>query len=218
MDYEVYEKIRRGKANALRTLQEEELPWSWFVCYYITNDSGTAAELLRQAWKSTIEKLLSLHGCPMMSFKACLSEELYRLSDTALLCNDMFSSIPAPAISKEFDIFIEGFMKLEFRERRIYLLNRFGGLGNGEFSEIFKIPLYEAKEYLYSLERKARPAKSGGEFSDYFLISNEFKSTNKWLFENILLPDLFIKTLEHDYIICSYYPGIQPRLPQNPVF
>ncbi len=60
MDYEVYSKIKKGKINALRSLQETELPFAWFVCYSITGEASSAAELLRVSWRNTIGRLLKL--------------------------------------------------------------------------------------------------------------------------------------------------------------
>ena len=88
---------------------------------------------------------------------------------------------------------------MEHKERKIYLLNKLGDLSNGEFSELLDIPLYEAKEYLYALERKAHPRENGNAYFELMRLSGEFKGTNKRLFEQVTIPELFISTLEHDY-------------------
>ena len=201
MDYEVYSKIKKCNLSVLRDLQESELPWAYFVCYRMTKDVGTAAELLRKAWMETISMIVTLGGCPCDSFRSCLARELYRLCDTVpdVEDDDLFSSFEVPRIAKKFDFFIEKIDRMEHKERKIYLLNKLGDLSNGEFSEILDIPLYEAKEYLYALERKAHPRENGNAYFELMHLSNEFKGTNKRLFEQVTIPELFISTLEHDY-------------------
>lgn len=199
MDYEFYNKIRKGNLNALRDLQESELRWAFYVCYRITGSTGCAAALLRQAWKDTITMIVNLGGCPRDSFRVCLSKEIYRASETIPQPDEMFLSVPVPTLPSRFDSLIEEINRMEAKEKRIYLLNRFGDLGNGEFSEILEIPLYEAKEYLYGLEKKTHPRENGKAFMDYIALSNEFRGTNRRLFDDITLPELFISTLEHDY-------------------
>ncbi len=199
MEYEIYSKIKKGNINELRKLQAAELPWAWFVCCMLTKNTGSAAELLRTAWKNTILTIIDLGGCPKESFRVCFSEELYKSAKTNPNGDEMFASLPMPTLPQKFDFFIEEIHRMEQKEKLIYLLNKLGGLGNGEFAEILSIPLYEAKEYLYSLEKKVHPRKNVKEFSDYLILSNEFKDTGRRLFEHITLPELFISTLEHDY-------------------
>ena len=200
MDYELYNRIKKCNLSVLRDLQASELPWAYFVCYRMTKDVGTAAELLRKAWMETISMIVNLGGCPRDSFRACLARELYRLCDTVPdVEDDLFSSFEVPRIAKKFDFFIEEIDRMEHKERKIYLLNKLGDLSNGEFSEILNIPLYEAKEYLYALERKAHPRENGNAYFELMHLSNEFKGTNKRLFEQVTIPELFISTLEHDY-------------------
>ncbi len=197
MDYEVYGKVKKGNIDTLRALQKEELPRAWFVCYCITGEVSSAAELLRETWKSTIKMLIDLGGCPRESFRACFSEELYRISEEIPQGNEMFLSFPVPTLPQRFNSFVEEIKCADPKERRIYLLNKLGDLGNGEFSELLGIPLYEAKEYLYSLEKKIHPRQNGKDFTDYIRLSGEFRYTNRQLFESIIIPDLFINTLEH---------------------
>ncbi len=199
MDCEIYSKVRKGKINALRALQDEELPYAWFVCYCMTGEVSSAAELLRITWKNTIQMLVELGGCPRKSFRACFSEELYRTSEEIPPGNEMFLSFPIPTLPQKFDSFVEEIKSADSKERIIYLLNKLGDLGNGAFSELLGIPLHEAKEYLFSLEKKIHPRQNGKDFTDYIRLSNEFRYTNRQLFESIILPDLFIHTLEHDY-------------------
>ena len=199
MDYEFYNKIRKGNLNVLRDLQESELRWAFYVCYRITGSTGCAAALLRQAWKNTITMIVNLGGCSRASFRVCFSEELYRASETIPQPDEMFLSAPVPTLPSRFDSLIDEIDQMDAKEKRIYLLNRFGGLGNGEFSEILEISLYEAKEYLYGLEKKTHPRENGKAFMDYIALSNEFRGTNRRLFDDIALPELFISTLEHDY-------------------
>ena len=201
MDYELYSKIKKCNLSVLRDLQESELPWTYFVCYRMTGDAPTAAMLLRKTWMETIRVILSLGGCPRDSFRACLARELYRLCDTVTESedDDIFSSFEIPRIAQKFDFFIEEIDRMEPKERKIYLLNKLGDLSNGEFSEILEVPLYEAKEYLYALERRAHPRENGNAYFELMHLSNEFKGTNKRLFEQITIPELFISTLEHDY-------------------
>lgn len=201
MDYELYRKIKKCNLGALRDLQKTELPWAYFVCYRMTGDTKTAAGLLRKTWMETILMILSVGGCPRDSFRACLAKELYRSCDVVPLMEDadIFSSFEAPALAQKFDFFIEEIDRLEPNERKIYLLNKLGDLGNGEFSEILTLPLHEAKEYLYALERKTHPRENGKAFMELMHLSNEFKGTNGHLFEQVTIPELFISTLEHDY-------------------
>ncbi len=199
MDYELYDKIKKGNMKALRALQDELLPGAWFVCCLITDESSTAAELLRQAWGTTVQTLAELGGCPRESFRTCLSGEIYRLSKCIPHGDEMFSSIPFPTLASKFDIFIEEIRNTDREERTIYLLNKLGELGNGEISNLLDISLSDAKKYLNSLEDKIHPRENGREFSEYIRISGEFRHTNKRLFENIASPELLISTLEHDY-------------------
>ncbi len=199
MDYEVYCKIKKGKINTLRTLQETELPAAWFVCYCITGEVSSAAELLRQTWQSTIKMIVELGRCPNESFRACLSKELYRAYEKIPKGNEMFLSFPIPTLPQRFDLFVEEIKSADPKERIIYLLNKLGDLGNGEFSELLGIPLHETKEYLYSLEGRIHPRQNGKDFTEYILLSNEFKDINRRLFKQIEMSELFISTLEHDY-------------------
>ena len=201
MDYELYNRIKKCNLSVLRDLQASELPWAYFVCYRMTKDVGTAAELLRKTWMETISMIVNLGGCPRDSFRAYLARELFRLCDTVpkIEDDDLFSSFEVPRIAQKFDFFIKEIDRMEHKERKIYLLNKLGDLSNGEFSEILDVPLYEAKEYLYALERKAHPRENGNAYFELMHLSNEFKGTNKRLFEQITIPELFISTLEHDY-------------------
>ncbi len=199
MDYEAYVKIKKGNINTLRNLQDAELPWAWFVCCCITGEVSSAAELLRGSWKSTLKLLVELGGCPTRSLRSCFSEELYKNSEKIPNGNDMFLSFHVPTLPQRFDSFVEEIKCADPKERMIYLLNKLGDLGNGEFSELLGIPLYEAKDYLYSLEAKIHPRDNGNEFAEYIRLSGEFRYTNRQLFEHITLPELFINTLEHDY-------------------
>ena len=64
MEYELYSKLTKGNGAALKKLQEQELPYAYFVCYQLTNDARTAATLVRRAWKETLEKIEGLGGYP----------------------------------------------------------------------------------------------------------------------------------------------------------
>ncbi len=199
MDYEVYNNIKKGSINTLRELQSEELPWAWFVCSQITEEVTSAAELLRLSWTSTVKQIVEICGCPAESFKTCLAEEIYRFSEEIPKGDEMFSSLSLPTLPRKFDSFAEAIKLASPKEKRIYLLNKLGGLGNGKFAEILGISLRESKEYLYSLERKLHPCENGKAYTEFMYLSNEFRYTNGRLFEHISLPELFISALEHDY-------------------
>ncbi|MBR5187128.1 MAG: hypothetical protein IKW18_01545, partial [Clostridia bacterium] len=81
MDYGLYSKIKERDWETSRNLQETELPWAYFVCYRLKRNVGTAAKLLKLAWMETLSGILSAERCPKWSFQACLSKEIYRLSD-----------------------------------------------------------------------------------------------------------------------------------------
>ncbi len=199
MDYEVYSKVKNGKINTLRALQQDELPFAWFVCYSITGEASSAAELLRVSWRNTIERLCKLGYCPKASFRTCLSEEIYRASEKAPKGNEMFVSFPIPTLPNDFGSFAEEIKRAEAKEKRVYLLAKLGELGNEEFSELLGISLQETKEYLYYLEKNIHPQKKGKELAEHLRLSNEFRYTNGQLFEGITVPELLINTVEHDY-------------------
>lgn len=199
MDYELYSRIIKGNRTVLRKLQESELPWAYFVCYRITQNTETAAALLRQAWKETLSGLVSLGGCPKASFRAFFANKLYWLSERSIDTDDMFANLEIPRISEKFDFFIYEIDQMKAKEKKVYLLNKLGNLDNNGFSEILGIPLSEAKEYLHSLDTKAHPRETRQAYIELIGLSNEFKGTNTQLFEAISLPPLFIRALEHDY-------------------
>ena len=59
---------------------------------------------------------------------------------------------------------------MDKKEKTFFLLNRFGGIGTAEISELLGITPREAKEYLYSLEKKTHPKENGEAFMDYIAL------------------------------------------------
>lgn len=131
MDYELYSKIKKGNLSVLRDLQKSELPWAYFVCYRMTKDVQTAAELLRKAWTETISTVLSLGECPDDSFRVCLARILYRLCDTVPETedDDIFSSFEIPQIDEKFNFFIEEI------DRRVDTAINSGNSGGGLYDD-----------------------------------------------------------------------------------
>ena len=118
MDYELYSKIKKCNLSVLRELQKSELPWAYFVCYRMTGDAPTAAELLRRSWKSATEAISKSAECPRISFRACLSKEIYRLSETVTTADELFSELEIPRLTPKFDTFIEEIDRMKPNERK----------------------------------------------------------------------------------------------------
>lgn len=199
MDYEFYNKIRKGNLNALRDLQESELPWAYFVCYHITGNTGQAAELLVRAWTSAFKNIFNSDECIRCSFANCLSREIFIKSKSLPSADDMFASVPIPQISQCFQVFVEAIDRMESVDRTIYWLSTFGDLETSDVSELLNLSLSDAKKYMNDISSKALPQVVDGQ-SDFqrIMLSTQFRSSDKKAFDHITIPPLLYNSLEYE--------------------
>lgn len=210
MDYDQYNRLRRGDIKAFRELYAIELRRMWFICYYITQDAGKAAPLLLRGWKKAVAQVVAkAPGVPKESFTASVSAEIFKMASQGIESDEDDGPLPAPSVPSQYGPLIEGIKQLPYEERYLYLLTTFGGLTAAAVSALMGISFDEAKKRIASISSKAQdtPEIKKMGLRDSVYLSTQFKSYDGKPFEEIALPPPLVAALEHDYMLLLRQQG-----------
>ena len=107
MDYETYQKIKKGNARTLENMISTYLKKAWFISYQLTKNVCRGAPLLIKAWKISIEQITNAQTVPKEDFREILHYNLLKLYLIGVQEDPDFESIPIPKVAQKYQPFVK---------------------------------------------------------------------------------------------------------------
>lgn len=214
MDYETYQKIKKGNARTLENMISTYLKKAWFISYQLTKNVCRGAPLLIKAWKISIEQITNAQTVPKEDFREILHYNLLKLYLIGVQEDPDFESIPIPKVAQKYQPFVKEIESLSDDLRPLYLMNIYGNISTNRLAEILGIPvesvsksIKQATEYISHKSGALRRDK----WATRVQLSAEFRNPSDSGFKEIVIPAYLHTSLVHEVNHLLYKPVIQDR-------
>lgn len=222
MDYETYRKIKKGNSKTLETLIDAHLKKAWFISFQLTENVCRGAPLLINAWKISIEQIISAQTAPIENFREILHSNLLKLYLIGVGEDPAFASLPIPRVAQKYQQFVEEIELLPDDLKPVYFMSVYGNLSTNCLAQILGIPdesvtktVKRATEVITETSGALRQDK----WATKTRLSAEFRNPSDSGFENIDIPIYLSTSLIHEinHLLNKPLdkPGIQNRKEQN---
>ncbi len=200
MDYESYLKIKKHSNDFLQDLLNTYSKKAWFMCYHLTGEVTSAAPLLINAFKETLNEISYSDTAPKSSFKILLYSNIYKLLLEGVEDDEEFEDLPIPQTDRKFEPFIREFDLVSKGFKNLYIMHLYNGLSVNELAEI----LNETSAYVqaklqiaFDEVNEKRPASDRNNGTELIRLSTEFRNPNDVGFSTVVVPDYIMISLCH---------------------